>query len=144
MIRWTCLDCGKSYNGRFSDPCPECGGGRAIIDNSDSHEKKPENEITESENDFIYLEVAKSIPQPVILTTVTDDGKAIECVSKINKTNDRHIGRPRLKIVIKDQMSFADLPKMSLRKRATLLGVSAATVMRMDRRKATELNNERN
>jgi hypothetical protein len=57
-----------------------------------------------------------------------------EAVTKIKRSNHKR-GRPL--VVIPNQLSLADQPGLSLRKRAEILGVSRMTVLRRDRERST-------
>ncbi len=59
------------------------------------------------------------------------ESAAADSVTKINRSNHRRRGRPP--VVISGQLSLADQPGLSLRKRAALLGVSRMTVLRRNR-----------
>jgi hypothetical protein len=126
--QWTCLDCGTSYKGRFSDSCPKCNSGKAIIDNTGSKETDIElAEVASLEiSERPAIEPAENVE--VVRAAVTPEG-----VSKMPRSHHTRKGRPRLTVA--RQLSLADLQGLSLRKRGVLLGVSAATVLRRDREK---------
>jgi hypothetical protein len=126
--QWTCLECGTNYEGRFSDSCPKCNGGKTIIDNTGYKEADPEplpetlREISE-----------RPSIEPVENVEVGGAPTTPEGVSKMPKPNHTRKGRPRLTTL--QQLSLTDQQGLSLRKRAVLLGTSAATVLRRDRGK---------
>jgi hypothetical protein len=126
--QWTCLDCGTSYRGRFSDSCPKCNSGRAIIINTGCREADPEPmpETLMETSEQPSIEPTPSIKVIRIVTTPAG-------VSKIPRRNHTRKGLHRL--TAPRQLSLADQEGLSLRKRGVLLGVSAATVLRRDREK---------
>ncbi len=147
MMHWTCLDCGKDYEGRFSDSCPVCHGGRAIIDPTG----KPYSEqilnrdipvataVVTSTMSSMAPATQEPVPEPVagIMNQVEtfSSGESVggEGVTKINRSKHRRRGRPP--VLVEGQLSLADQKGLSLRKRAAILGVSRMTVSRRDRKK---------
>lgn len=168
MTQWTCLDCGTEYTGTFSDNCPECKSGRAIInamttlERHTDFESKMATEWHESGIDLSQkmsnecpinvqllsqdipasVEATKLNPEPEVVTPVVSALESPETVSELYRPNHtRHAGRGRPRIYLtSNQLNLADDPEkqLSLRARASILGVSPATVLRMDRRKAAE------
>jgi hypothetical protein len=126
--QWTCLECGTSYKGRFSDSCPKCNSGKAIIDNSGYKETDPEP------TEIVIPEIPeRSSIEPVENVEVVGAAVTPEGVSKMPRPHHTRKGRPRL--TVPRQLSLADQQGLSLRKRGVLLGISAATVLRRDRAK---------
>jgi hypothetical protein len=146
-MRWTCLECGKQYDGRFSDPCPECRSGRAIIDPTRNPVGKPMDPpasvVTVTPPIATMAPATRSAILELIdnsanqLETVVSPGPDMpEAVSKIIPDNHRRPGRPRL--TVPRQLVMPVDKKGSLRFRAGLLGISAATLLRRER----EMENE--
>ncbi len=144
-MKRTCLDCGKDYEGRFSDNCPVCHSGRAIIDSIRedyseqilNKELSVETTVVTSSPDIMepvtnnaIVDLANNTAD-LVINDVDNDSDTSEPVTKINKSNHRRRGRPP--VVTPGQLSLADQLGLSLRKRAVILGVSRMTILRRDR-----------
>lgn len=142
MTQWTCLDCGTEYNGTFSDNCPGCKSGRAIINTMAIHLQKPDLLSGEQLKTINNIEVVKPNLATIMVIPPESAVNNPQPVSKIYRSSPaKHIGKGRPRIYLtSDQLTLADNQeiRLSLRARATILGVSPATVLRMDRRKTAE------